>query len=406
MLERGGNIMNYAVPISEDIYWIGVNDRETHLFEALWPLPEGVSYNAYIICDEKVALIDTVKVNSSLSYLDKIENVLKGTGKKVDYLIINHMEPDHSGSIKVLLKQYPDIQIIGNKKTMGFLEGFYGISENVKVVGNGDVLDLGKRKLTFYLTPMVHWPETMMTYDETDKVLFSGDAFGGFGTLDGGIFDDEVNISFYEDEIRRYFSNIVGKFGKTVLNAIKKLSGLDIKVIASTHGPIWRKDPGRIIEDYRRWSSHETEEGVVIAYGSMYGNTEKMADKVARVLSEEGIENIRVFNVSRTHISYIVNDIWRFKGLVLGSCTYNLGLFPPMGTLLHTLENKLMQNRVLGVFGTYSWSGGGVTALTEFGQRGNWKMIEPIVEAHYAPKPEDIEHCILLAQNMAKEVKE
>ena len=397
--------MNYAVPISDDIYWIGVNDRETHLFEALWPLPEGVSYNAYIICDEKVALVDTVKVNSSLSYLDKIENVLKN-GKKVDYLIINHMEPDHSGSIKVLLKHYPDIQIIGNKKTMGFLEGFYGITKNLKVVGNGDTLDLGKHTLTFYLTPMVHWPETMMTYDEKDKVLFSGDAFGGFGTLDGGIFDDEVNISFYEDEIRRYFSNIVGKFGKTVLNAINKLKGLDIKTIASTHGPIWRENPARIIEDYRRWSAHETEEGVVIVYGSMYGNTEKMADKIARVLSDEGIENIRVFNVSKTHISYIVNDIWRFKGLILGSCTYNLGLFPPMDSLIRTLGNKLMQNRVLGIFGSYSWSGGGVKALTEFGQEGNWKLLEPIVEAQYAPKPHDIEQCTLLAKNMAKEVKD
>ena len=398
--------MNYAVPISENIYWIGVNDRETQLFEALWPLPEGVSYNAYIVCDEKVALIDTVKVNSSLSYLDKIETVLKETGKKVDYLIINHMEPDHSGSIKVLLKEYPDLQIIGNQKTMGFLEGFYGIHDNLKVVKNGDVLDLGTRKLRFYLTPMVHWPETMMTYDETDKMLFSGDAFGGFGTLDGGIFDDEVNIAFYKEEIRRYFSNIVGKFGKPVLNAINKLSGLDIGVIAPTHGPVWRKNPGRIIEDYRRWSSHETEKGVVIAYGSMYGNTEKMADKIARILSEEGIECIRVFNVSRTHVSYLINEIWRFKGLILGSCTYNLGLFPPMDSLIRALENKLMQNRVLGIFGTYSWSGGGVKALNEFGEKGNWELVNPVVEAHYSPKADDIEQCTLLAKNMAKALKE
>ena len=397
--------MNYAVPISKNIYWIGVNDRETHLFEALWPLPEGVSYNAYMICDEKVALIDTVKVNSSLSYLDKIDSVLKNSGKKVDYLIINHMEPDHSGSIKILLKEYPDLQIVGNQKTMGFLEGFYGIHDNLKVVKNGDVLDLGTRKLSFYLTPMVHWPETMMTYDETDKVLFSGDAFGGFGTLDGGIFDDEVNIAFYEDEIRRYFSNIVGKFGKPVLNAINKLSGLEIGVIGPTHGPVWRKDPGRIIEDYRSWSSHETEQGVVIAYGSMYGNTEKMTDKIARALSEEGIECIRVFNVSKTHVSYIINDIWRFKGLILGSCTYNLGLFPPMDNLIRALENKLMLNRVLGIFGTYSWSGGGVKALSEFGERGSWKIVNPIVEAHYSPKSEDIDQCTLLAKNMAHALK-
>ncbi|MBD3306691.1 MBL fold metallo-hydrolase [candidate division KSB3 bacterium] len=395
--------MNYAVPIHPDTYWIGVNDRETHLFEALWPLPEGVSYNAYIICDNKVALIDTVKINASLSYLEKIEAVLQA-GKTVDYLIINHMEPDHSGAIKTLLQRFPDMQIVGNQKTMGFLEGFYGITNNLKVVNDGDTLELGNHTLRFYLTPMVHWPETMMTYDETDKVLFSGDAFGGFGTLDGGIFDDEVNIAFYEDEIRRYFSNIVGKYGKMVLKAIEKLKALEISTIAPTHGPVWRRNPERIVEDYRRWSSHETEAGVVIVYGSMYGNTERMTDKIARVLSEEGIENVRVFNASKTHISYIINDIWRFTGLILGSCTYNTGLFPPMDNLIRTLENKMMHNRVLGIFGSYSWSGGGVKALKAFGNKGKWHLIDPIVEAQYAPNPQDMEQCVQLAKNMAQEL--
>lgn len=392
--------MNAVVPISQEIAWIGVNDRETYLFEALWPLPEGISYNAYMICDEKVALIDTVKINSSLSYLEKINSMLP-SGKKVNYLIINHMEPDHSGSMKVLLQQFPDLQIVGNKKTIGFLEGFYGITKSLHIVKEGDVLDLGKHKLCFYLTPMVHWPETMMTYDAVDKVLFSGDAFGGFGTLDGGIFDDEVNIVFYKDEIRRYFSNIVGKFGKPVLNAIQKLQNLDIKVVAPTHGPIWREDPARIIEDYRRWSAHETETGVVIAYGSMYGNTEKMADTIARGLAEAGIENVRVFNVSKTHVSYIINDIWRFQGVVLGSCTYNLGLFPPMDSLIRHLENKLLTNRVLGIFGSYSWSGGGVKALKAFGEQSNWKVVEPIIEAQYAPHAEEMRQCAVLARNMA-----
>lgn len=396
--------MNYAVPVSDDIYWIGVNDRETHLFEALWPLPGGVSYNAYMILDEKVALIDTVKINTSSSYLDKIENLLPD-GKKVDYLIINHMEPDHSGSIRRLLQQFPEMQIVGNAKTMGFLEGFYDIRENCKVVSDGDTLELGKHTLSFYLTPMVHWPETMMTYDNIDKVLFSGDAFGGFGTLDGGIFDDEVNIAFYEDEIRRYFSNIVGKFGKTVLNAIRKVGVLDIRTVAPTHGPVWRKNPERIIEDYRRWSSHETEPGVVIAYGSMYGNTEKMADKIARVLSEEGIECIRVLNVSKVHVSYLINEIWRFSGAILGSCTYNMRLFPPMDTLVRALESRLMHNRLLGIFGSYSWSGGGVKALTEFGERSKWTLVPPVVEFQYSPKQDDMDQCTLLAQNMARQLK-
>ena len=219
--------MDTTISITESTFWIGVNDRQTHLFESIWPLPRGVSYNSYLIKDEKTALIDTVKHSSSTNFIDKIRVVLPND-KPIDYLIINHMEPDHSGSITLLRKLYPNIQIIGNKKTLEYLNDFYGITENVKAIDDGDRLSLGKHELQFFITPMVHWPETMMTFDHTDKILFSGDAFGGFGTLDTGIFDDEVDVAYFDDEILRYFSNIVGKYSAMVQKAIAKLKDLPI----------------------------------------------------------------------------------------------------------------------------------------------------------------------------------
>src|SRR5690554_4683295 len=218
-------IMNNPIKVTEKVYWIGVNDRETSLFENLWPLDKGVAYNSYLINDEKVALVDTVKINKMEVYFEKIQEILE-KGKQVDYLIINHMEPDHSGAIKEVLHYFPNTKIVGNKKTLDMLQEFYGIEENLYLVEDGDVLDLGEHKLKFFLTPMVHWPETMMSYDLKDKILFSMDAFGGFGSLDGGVFDDEVNLEFYEDEIRRYFSNIVGKYSSMVQRALNKLKGL------------------------------------------------------------------------------------------------------------------------------------------------------------------------------------
>ncbi|MDY7027679.1 MAG: FprA family A-type flavoprotein, partial [Spirochaetota bacterium] len=283
--------MNGFIPITEDVFYVGVNDRETHLFENMWPLPKGVTYNSYVIKDEKNVLVDTVKVTKMALFLQKLRGLLDGG--TIDYLVINHMEPDHSGAIREIVQNYPDVKIVGNAKTFDFLKGFYDIDENLYEVKDGDELALGKHTLRFYLTPMVHWPETMMTYDIGEQILFAGDAFGGFGTLDGGVFDDEVNIEYFENEIRRYYSNIVGKFGPMVQKALKKLEGLPIKVVASTHGPVWRSNPQRIINSYDRWSKYEADPGVVIVFGSMYGNTEKMADYVARRLAEYGVKDIR-----------------------------------------------------------------------------------------------------------------
>ncbi len=397
--------MDEPIEIVENVYWVGVNDRETDLFESLWPLPYGVSYNSYLIVDEKVALVDTVKFTTTSAYIHKLKKLVGGE-KKIDYLIINHMEPDHSGSIKAMVDMFPDIKLVGNAKTAKFLDDFYEITDNIHIVKENDVIDLGSRKLRFVMTPMVHWPETMMTYEQKDRILFSGDAFGGFGALDGNIFDDELNKEYYEDEISRYFTNIVAKYSPMVQAALKKLSSVEVKIVCATHGPIWRKDPGYIIDFYDRLSSMETKDGVAIVYGSMYGNTKKMAERVARKLSEEGIENIRIFDASRTHLSYLVNETWKYTGILIGTPTYNTGMFPPIDELVHFLEKSRIKNHVIGVFGSCGWGGGGVKALQEFGKSSFCKFVEPVVEAKGAPTEEDLQKLEEMAENFVSALRE
>ena len=394
--------MDGTVQISSDIFYVGVNDRETFLFENIWPLPKGVSYNSYLVKDKKNVLIDTVKVSKINIFIQKIRALLKGD--PLDYLIINHMEPDHSGAILEIIDFYPDIKIIGNKKTFEFLKGLYEIEENLFEVKDEDSLDVGKHNFTFYITPMVHWPETMMSYESKTKTLFSGDAFGGFGSLDGGIFDDEVNIDYFENEIRRYYSNIVGKFSQMVQRALKKLNKIDIKIVASTHGPVWRCDPKRIINSYDKWSRQEIEPGVVIVYGSMYGNTEKMADYVARKLAEKDIKNVRVLNTSTTHPSYIINEIWKYNGIILGSCTYNNGLFPPMESFVINLTHKGIKNRFFAVFGTYGWSGGGVKTIVSYLEKNKWELVCDPVEVRLSPHEEHYRELEKLSDAMADKV--
>lgn len=398
-------MLHQRVKLSENIYWIGVNDRRTHLFENQWPLPNGVAYNSYLICDKKNCLVDTVEMGRMDTYIEKIKEVVGADGS-IDYLIINHMEPDHSGAVKAVINEWPSVQIIGNAKTFPMLEGFYGINKNLLPVDEGDTLDLGEHKLHFYLTPMVHWPETMMTYESTRKILFSADAFGSFGTLDGGIFDDEINLDFYEEELRRYYSNIVGKYGLQVQKAMDKLSGLDISMIASTHGPIWRSHIPEIVAKYQKWSRYETEEGVVIVFGSMYGNTEKMAEIIARTLSEEGIRDIRIFDSSKTHSSYIINAIWKYRGVILGSSAYNGGIFTPMRDLIRELEHIMPKNHLLGIFGSMSWGGGGVRTLEKFAETIKWEVVAPPVEAKHSARENEIEKLVAIGREMARKLKE
>lgn len=393
-----------SVKVTEDIYYIGVNDRETYLFENMWPLDNGVTYNSYIIKDEKNVLLDTVKINKVDSFVEKMNEAL--SGEKLDYLVIHHMEPDHSSSIRNIMSLYPELTLVVNKKTREMLKEFYGIEDvNMLEVKEGDELSLGKRTLRFFMTPMVHWPESMVSYETCDKILFSQDAFGGFGALNGPIFDDEINWKYYESETRRYYSNIIGKHSKQVQGVLKKLEALEIKMICPVHGPVWRTNPDKIIEEYRKWSHYETEEGVVIVYGSMYGNTATMAETVARYLAEEGIKNIKIYDASKTHHSYIVNDIWKYKGLILASCAYNNGLFPPMATLVKVIEMNNIKNHILGICGSYSWSGGGVKNLKLFAECGDYDVIEHTVEAKCSPKKEDLESLARIAKEMAKKLR-
>ena len=392
------------VQVSDETFWVGTNDYDTTLFENIWPLPMGVAYNAYLIVDEKVALIDAVKRDFASGLLDDIEARL-GPAGKVDYLVVNHMEPDHSGAIRVLRRAFPEMTIVGNRKTAEFLSGFYDLIDNIRVVGDGDELDLGTHKLQFYLTPMVHWPETMMTHDLKTKVLFTGDAFGGFGALPGGIFDDEVDLEHFEEEALRYFTNIVGKFSTMVLKAIDKVGHLDIAVVAPTHGPVWRTNPHAIIDKYDTWARQETEEGAVIVYGSMYGATEQMAQSVGRGLTQAGVEKVRVHNISRTHPSFILNDIWRFRAFAFGAPTYNVGLFPPMDDFLRLITNVPLKDRLVGVFGTYGWTGGGVKRIREYCQEGKYTLIDPVVEAKCSPKDDDLANCLQLGRNLASAVR-
>lgn len=396
--------MSTITEISRNIHYVGVNDRTKHLFEGLWPLPLGVSYNSYLIVDKSVVLIDTVDHCYTDLFFEKIKNILGE--RPIDYLVVNHMEPDHSASINDLCRVYPDIKIIGNSKTIGMIEGFYGIFDKFHEVKDGDRLPLGEKVLTFYMTPMVHWPETMMTYCEDDKILFSGDAFGCFGTLDGGIIDYQMNTEKYWDEMFRYYSNIVGKYGAPVQKALAKLSGIDVQMICSTHGPIWKEEIQKVISIYNKLSLYEGEEGVVIAYGSMYGNTERMAEIIAQELAVQGIKNIVMHNVSKSDMSYILRDIFKYKGLIIGSPTYTNELFPNIESLISKLESRDMKNRIFGYFGSFSWAGAAVKRLSAFAERMKWDITGNPVEMKQGIISEKIAQCQELAKAIAMKLKQ
>jgi len=392
------------IKLTDDIYYLGVNDRRTALFENFWPLPNGVTYNSYLIVDEKVCLIDTVDRKFTDEYFDKLEDLLGE--RTVDYLVINHVEPDHSGSLKAICEKYPSIVLIGNKKTFPMVENFYGITANTKIVEDGDSLELGKHTLNFYTIPMVHWPESMVTYETTNQILFSNDAFGSFGTLDGGVFDDEINLSFYEGEVLRYFSNIVGKYCPHTQRALAKLENMTFRLIAPSHGIIWRSNIDFILQKYHKWSSYTTEKGVVIVFGSMYGNTEKMADAIARQLAVRGIKNIRIYDASKTHISYIISDIFKYKGVIIGSCAYNNEMFPAVESVVREIEHKGIKDHLLSIFGSYSWNGGGVKNLEKFAENIKWETINPSVEEKGTLKNDKYQEALNLANAMADKLNE
>ena len=387
--------------ITNRIYYVGVNDRNKALFEGLWPLPDGVSYNSYLIDDEKVCLIDTVEADFFPQFIERIREVIGD--RQIDYLVINHMEPDHSGSIALIKKYYPGIRIVGNAKTFGMMRGFYGLGDGELTVKDGDRLSLGSRELTFVMTPMVHWPETMVTLDASSRTLFSGDAFGCFGALNGGLVDSQINCDTFWLEMVRYYSNIVGKYGTPVQNALKKLVGVPLDYICSTHGPVWHEHIGRVVGLYDRMSRYETAPGLVICYGTMYGNTERAAEVVAAAASRASLKDIVMYNVSKTHHSYIIRDVFRYRGLIVGAPTYNAGLYHEMEVLLSELAGKDIKNHCLGWFGSYAWAGKAVAKIQEWNDtRLHFEPVGTPVEIRQSLTPETHAQCEALGRAMAE----
>ncbi|APH21778.1 TPA: FprA family A-type flavoprotein [Clostridium botulinum] len=343
--------------ITEDLYWVGGNDRRLALFENIHPIEKGVSYNSYLLLDEKTVLFDTVDWSICRQFLENIKGVLGD--RNLDYMVINHMEPDHAASIDEIILRYPDVKIICTEKASMFMHQFdFNVQDRVIKVKEGDIMSFGRHKVTFMFAPMVHWPEVMVTYDTTNGVLFSADAFGTFGALDGKMFNDEVNFDRdWIDEARRYYTNIVGKYGVQVQALLKKAKNLDIKIICPLHGPVWRSDLGYFLDKYDKWSRYEPEEkGVMIVYGTMYGNTEAAANNLATELVKKGITNVAMYDVSKTHVSYLISETFKYSHIVLACVTYNLNIYPPMLAYIMDMKALNVQNRTFALIENGSWA--------------------------------------------------
>jgi len=384
-----------------DVFWVGVNDRTTDLFEGVWPLPHGVSYNAYLVRAERPALIDSVKGPFSGALLERIGEVMDPAD--LAYLVVNHMEPDHSGALRALREAAPQAEILITPAGVPMLERFHGVRERVRPVADGESLDLGDRTLRFAHIPFVHWPETMVTFDEATGVLFSCDAFGGFRALDGVLTDEAVDVSDYEDEILRYFSNIVGMHTRPVLKAIDKLGGLPIQAIAPSHGLVWKGNPQHIVNLYARWARMEGETGVTILYGSMYGRTLAMVEAAAAGVAAEGIP-VELIDVARVHASFAVREAWKRAGLLLACPTYDGGLFPPMDDALRLLERKRLRNRVVSVLGSYGWQGGAVAKIEERAKALGWSVVGSL-GFRGSPSPEVLREGNELGRSTARAVR-
>ena len=364
--------------ISDRIYSVGVNDDDKVLFEGLWPIPYGVSYNSYLVVDEKVALIDTVECGFEDEFLANINEAIGG--RNIDYLVVNHMEPDHSSLVAYMLETYQGLQIIANAKTVPMLKGYYGTpEERITVVGEGSSLSLGGCTLNFSLIPMVHWPETMVTWLAEENTLFSGDAFGTFGAVAEEIVDEDGTFEQYKDEMTRYYACIVGKYGTPVQTALKKLSGLEIKRICSTHGPVWEQNIPQVVALYDRMSRYEVERGVCIVYGSMYGNTAAAADALALELEARGIpyaiHDLAGNNAGELGLSGALRDVFKYDTIIVGSPTYNNGIFPPVETFMKALQARLIKGRRFYAFGSYTWSGASVSLLNSLATAMGFELL-------------------------------
>ena len=393
--------------VTEDLYWVGANDRRLELFENIFPLKDGVSYNSYLLMDEKTVLFDAADYAVGRQFLENVQAVLDG--RTLDYLIVNHMEPDHCAMISDLVLRYPEMKLIGNAKTFPMISQFFDFDLEGKMitVKEGDTFSTGKHTLHFVMAPMVHWPEVMMTYDETDKVLFSADGFGSFNALNGGIFNDEVDFDRdWLDEARRYYTNIVGKYGMQVQNVLKKAASLDIRVICPLHGVIWRNNLNYIIGKYDIWSRYEPEvKGVMIAYASMYGNTENMAEVFAMMLSEAGVKNICMHNISKTHVSELISDSFKYSHIVLAAPTYNNGIYPLMDNFLEDMKALALKDRTLAILGNGSWAPQSTKLMAaKLGEMKGMHVLTDTVTIKSSLKETQMEELRSLSRQIAEEV--
>ena len=349
--------MHCVRKVTEDLFWVGGNDKRLHLFENIHPIEDGVSYNSYLLLDEKTVLFDTADWSVGRQFIENVEYVLDG--RKLDYMVINHMEPDHCASMEEIILRYPDVKIVSTEKALMLMHQFnYTVDENFIQVAEGDTMSFGKHNVVFVEAPMVHWPEAMVTFDTTDGVLFSADAFGSFKSLDGALFADEVDFDGeWINEARRYYTNIVGKYGPEVMDLLKKAQTIDIKIICPLHGPVWRKDIGYILDKYIHWATYTPEEkGVLICYASMYGNTENAAHILATKLHEKGMHKVHMYDVSKTHVSYLIGEAFKYSHLALLSATYNLNIFPAMDNFVQDMKRLNLQKRVVAVVENGSWA--------------------------------------------------
>ena len=393
--------------VTEDLYWVGGNDRRLALFENIHPIPRGVSYNSYLLLDEKTVLFDTVDWSIGRQFLENVQAVLNG--RNLDYLVINHMEPDHGASIEEIILRYPDVKIISTEKSFMLMRQFgFNIDGRIEEVSEGDTKSFGKHEVTFIAAPMVHWPEAMVTFDNTNGVLFSADAFGSFGALDGKLFNDEVDFERdWIDDARRYYTNIVGKYGPHVQSLLKKASGIDIKMICPLHGPVWRTNLGYFLDKYDKWSKYEPEEkGVMIVYASMYGNTESAVESLATKFVEKGIKNVVMYDVSSTHVSNLISETFRVSHVVLASVTYNLGIYPPMHNYLMDMKALNLQNRTFAIIENGSWACRSGNLMREFleGMR-DMTVLDDKVTLVFSMKEDNITDMDILVDSVMESMK-
>ena len=394
--------------IKDDLFWVGGSDRRLALFENAYPIPKGISYNSYVLLDEKTVLFDTVDRAITGQFMENVEAVLGG--RNLDYIIVNHMEPDHCATLGEMVRRYPDVKIICNTKTIPIINQFYefGVDGRAVVVKEGDTFSSGRHTFTFYMAPMVHWPEVMVTYDTTDKILFSADAFGTFGAMNGNLFADELNFEReWLDEARRYYSNIVGKYGPSTQALLKKIMDLDIQILCPLHGPVWRTNICWYMEKYLKWSSYTPEEhAVMIAYGSIYGNTENAANILACRLSDRGIRNIVMYDVSSTHPSVIISEAFRCSHLVFASATYNGGVFSSMEHLLQDLKAHNVQNRTVALMDNGSWGVMAGKKMTEvLTEMKNMTLLDQTITIKSSVKEDQLTEIAAMANAIADSIK-